>query len=84
MDRRTMLKASALTLGAAAMGIQTADAAAAAKVKEGEISVKRYTNEFFYDKDGKFLEERARQAFYEMFEAYHYPLNDFIEKNIGG
>jgi len=82
MDRRTMLKASALSLGAAAMGIQTADAAAAAKVKEGEISVKRYTNEFFYDKDGKFLEERARQAFYEMFEAYHYPLNDFIEKNI--
>lgn len=82
MDRRTMLKTAALTAGAVAMGVQSVQAATSCEAKKGENLVKRYPNEFFYDKDGKFLEERARQAFYEMFEAYHYPTSEFLAKNI--
>lgn len=81
MDRRSMLKTSALTLGAAAMGIQTVNAAPSCPAKKG-VTVKRYPNEFFYDKDGNFLQDRARQAFYEMFAAYHYPTCKFVDENI--
>ncbi|MDO4627901.1 MAG: hypothetical protein Q4C70_01825 [Planctomycetia bacterium] len=82
MDRRTMLKTAAFSVGAAAMGIQSLQAAESCKAQKGETIVKRYENDFYYDKNGKFLEDRARQAFYEMFEAYHYPTYDFLDKNI--
>ncbi|MBQ2820779.1 MAG: hypothetical protein IJF17_04255 [Thermoguttaceae bacterium] len=82
MDRRTMLKTSALSMSAAVMGIQSVNAAENCSTPKGTNLVKRYPNEFFYDKNGKFLEDRAREAFYEMFKAYNYPLCDFVEKNI--
>lgn len=80
-----MLKAAALSVGAAAVGVETAEAAGRFRrisVQKGESKVKRYPNEFFYDKDGKFLQDRARQAFYEMFAAYNYPTSKFLDENI--
>jgi len=39
----------------------------------GKKKVPMPKNEDFYDKDGKFLEEKARQAYYDMFERFGYP-----------
>lgn len=40
---------------------------------------KKYTNADFY-KDGKFQQDVAKKAFYEMFEHYGYPVTPLIEK----
>ncbi|MDO4570265.1 MAG: hypothetical protein Q4D38_07780 [Planctomycetia bacterium] len=86
MDRRTMMKVSAVALGGAALGMDNAAEAARFRrtttVSKGENALKVYPNEFFYDKDGNFLQEKARQAFYEMFEYYNYPTSDFLSENV--
>jgi len=41
--------------------------------KAHDHKVPKLTNEQFYDKDGKFLADKARQAYYDMFARFHYP-----------
>lgn len=48
------------------------------KVVDG---VKVYDNEYFYDADGKFLPEKAKAAYWEMFDRFKYPTSDFLDKN---
>ncbi|NLN91797.1 MAG: hypothetical protein GX130_00620 [Candidatus Hydrogenedens sp.] len=36
--------------------------------------IKKYPNEYFYKADGTFDEAKAKQAYYEMFEAFGYPI----------
>ena len=43
--------------------------------------LKHYPNEFFYDADGKFLPERAKEAMYEMFKFYNYPIVPLLKSD---
>ncbi len=72
LNRRNMLKGTALGLGAAALGMNSLNAAENGTAQKGTTLVKRYENDFYYDKDGNFLVKKAKQAFFEMFDAYHY------------
>ena len=42
----------------------------------------KFTNEQFYDKDGKFLEEKAKDALIEMLEYHNYPVFDGLREKI--
>jgi len=44
--------------------------------------VKIYESSYFYDDGGQFLEDKAKEAFYDMFERFHYPLTDFLRENM--
>lgn len=79
INRRTLLGTSVLAAGTAVLGASSADARprrnARRKLVSQEVKgMKRYPNEYFYDKDGKFLEDRAKEAFYEMFRYHKYPI----------
>ncbi|MDO4549645.1 MAG: hypothetical protein Q4C96_00160 [Planctomycetia bacterium] len=77
INRRTMLASSVLAVGAASLGMEEVNAKTRRfvrpSVQESNV-MKRYPNEYFYDKDGKFIEERAKEAFYEMFRFYGYEI----------
>ncbi len=79
MNRRTLLTTSVMAAGAAALGASSAEAQRRNGGRRRPVSkeangMKRYPNEYFYDKDGKFLEDRAKEAFYEMFRYHKYPI----------
>lgn len=81
MNRRSMLKSSALVVGGTVLGMpsNTTQAACPASKGKGVSSMlKKYPNEFYYDKDGKFLVEKAKQAYYEMMEYYQCPIPDVL------
>jgi D-lyxose ketol-isomerase len=68
ISRRTVLTGMA----AAAAGSILAGSAEAAETKAP--AMKKYRNEDFYKADGTFDQEKAKQAYYEMFEAFGYPV----------
>lgn len=78
VSRRSMLAGAAAT-GAALAG-RWAQPASAAECSPNEV--KMYTNADFYDSDGNFLVEKARAAYYDMFERFHYPVSDTIKKEM--
>jgi len=41
--------------------------------------VKTHTNADFYDSNGTFLADKARDAYFAMFERFHYPISDQIK-----
>lgn len=77
VNRRTML-ASAAATAAAAIGGRSA---MAAKGCDGS-KVKTYTNADFYDSQGKFLVEKAREAYYDMFARFHNPISETLERDM--
>jgi len=68
ISRRTVLTGMATV----AAGSILAGPAQAAEKKASPM--KKYPNEYFYTADGKFDQEKAKQAYYEMFEAFGYPI----------
>ena len=68
ISRRTVLTG----LATAAAGTVLAGAAEAAEAKAP--AMKKYRNEDFYTADGKFDQDKAKQAYYEMFTAFGYPI----------
>lgn len=44
--------------------------------------VKAYTNADFYDADGQFLLDKAREAYYDMFRRFHYPISETLKKEM--
>ena len=44
--------------------------------------MKTYTNADFYDKDGKFLVDKAREAYFDMFRRFNYPISDKLRKDM--
>ena len=60
LNRRNMLKVTALGLGAAALGMNTLNAAETGTAQKGTTLVKRYENDFYYDKDGNFLVKKSQ------------------------
>jgi len=68
INRRTML--GGMLAGAVSGSLLAAGKAEA----EGETEVKTYPNEHFYTGDGTFDVAAAKEAYYEMFNAYQYPI----------
>jgi quercetin dioxygenase-like cupin family protein len=71
MTRREMMGSS--LLAAASTGLIGIPSIKAANTTEA-VKVKKYPNEHFYKADGTFDAEAGKAAFFEMFEAYNYPV----------
>ncbi|MGM0489650.1 MAG: hypothetical protein ACQESR_23190 [Planctomycetota bacterium] len=50
--------------------------------KDKQPPVKTYRSNDFYAADGSFLEDKARQAYYEMFQRFGYPISDRVRKEM--
>ena len=74
--RRSMLLGSA---AAVAGGVAARTSTAA---PTGKANVKTYKSAEFYDADGKFLEAKAREAYYDMFRRFGYPISDRLKKEM--
>jgi hypothetical protein len=74
ISRRSMLAGAAAAAGAAV----TSGAGAAQAASCENAKVKTYKSADFYDADGKFLVDTAREAYYDMFKRFHYPLSDTL------
>jgi D-lyxose ketol-isomerase len=72
MDRRAAL--GRLAAGAAVL-------AAGSMITEGEAMAAKGQSDF-YDKDGKFLAERALEAYYAMMHRYGYTISEGLKKSI--
>ena len=55
---------------------------AAGKVVTVDRDEPIYSNADFYTADGKFNEEAAKKAYFDMMQRFNYPVNDTIRKNI--
>ncbi len=77
MLTKTTAAAAGFTLaGQAAGNLHAAD-------KEAEKArVKRYTSEQFYDQAGEFLVEKAREAYYDMFRRFGYPISEKLQQEM--
>jgi len=80
LTRRGLLAGTAAAAGALVAGRSRPGLADAAT---GETrKVKTYTNADFYDAEGKFLVDKAREAYYDMFRRFRYPITPTIEKDM--
>ncbi len=78
LTRRSMLAGTAaLTVGmATAAGNRTADAGDAA------TAVKTYASADFYDANGTFQIDKAREAYFDMFRRFGYPISKKLRKEM--
>jgi len=81
ISRRTMLIGTASATGAAlaAHGLHAAEAAAPCCA---ESAVKTYKSADFYDADGTFLADKAKEAYFDMFRRFQYPISDKLQKEM--
>jgi len=77
LTRRAMLTGTA-TAGAAFAGRFSCQAAETTS----EPKVKTYTSAEFYDGQGEFLVEKAREAYFDMFRRFSYPISDRLKKEM--
>jgi len=76
MTRRSMLTGTA----AAAAGVALSGGAAGAdETACCKTEVKTYKSADFYDAEGKFLEDKAREAYYDMFRRFGYPISQKLK-----
>jgi hypothetical protein len=75
VSRRSLLAGSAAAAAGAALTPSLSPAA-------GVSTVKTYDNSHFYDASGAFQEEKAREAYYEMFARFGYPVTKMIEEEM--
>ena len=78
MNRRTAILAATAGAGAILTGASLARDSSAAEpaattISAKETPVKTYTNNDFY-KDGVFQADKATQAYFDMFERFHFPI----------
>jgi hypothetical protein len=79
-DRRTLLTGTVATAAAALAGGNASTLFAAEDADK--MAVKTYKNEHFYDAEGKFLEDKAREAYYDMFRRFNYPISDTLREGM--
>jgi hypothetical protein len=77
MTRRSMLTGTAATAAAAWAGSQASGAEA-----HPAPAVKTYSSKEFYDGDGTFLEDKAREAYFDMFRRFGYPISDTLREGM--
>ena len=70
-------------LAAAAAGAAWAGHGATAQAASNDTAaVKTYTNADFYDSEGKLLKDKAREAYYDMFRRFHYPISERLKRDM--
>jgi hypothetical protein len=74
MTRRNHLKLMAAAAGAAALGGGITHAASS-PMKTKTVKLPKYKNADFYDKDGKFLPEKAKAAYFDMMKRHGYDMH---------
>ncbi len=72
--RSIMLGSAAAVAGGLSVRAQAASSEAPA--------VKNYQSPDFYASDGTFLEEKAREAYFDMFRRFGYPISDRLQKEM--
>lgn len=75
IDRRTILK----TTAAAAMGMGLSGCAEQQMTSSGKIS---FNNADFYDKDGKFIVDKGKEACIELMKYHGYPIYPDIKEKL--
>ncbi len=80
MNRRSMMTAAAGVAGAALAGGVSPAVAGPSK----ETKVKTYKSADFYDADGNFQVDTARDAYLDMFARFHYPFSDRLKDGENG
>ncbi|HYW80451.1 MAG TPA: hypothetical protein VE890_12785 [Thermoguttaceae bacterium] len=74
MNKKVLTRREAVGAGiVTAAGVVLGKATSAEAASGSSAKVPMPKNEDFYDADGKFLEDKARQAYYDMFERFGYP-----------
>jgi D-lyxose ketol-isomerase len=83
VTRRNVLTSAAAAAATAVAGRSALAAENCAKAKAcAGPEVKTYTNADFYDADGKFLVDKARAAYFDMFERFHNPITETVERDM--
>lgn len=78
IPRRSLIASGLAAAAGAALGGTTT----MAQNQSESPAVKNYTNADFYDASGKFQVEKAREAYYDMFRRFHYPVSDTLKKEM--
>ncbi len=78
MSRRELISGTAAVAGVALASQLGESQAIAAPVK----TVKTYTNADFYNAAGEFQAEKAKEAYFDMFKRFGYPLSETVRKGI--
>jgi hypothetical protein len=76
-----MIAATAASAGLALAGRLSGESASAAPECE-KTTVKTYTNADFYDNSGKFLDAKAKEAYFDMFRRFGYSISPALEKGM--
>ena len=76
MSRRALLQ----TAGAATVGVVMGGCGAEAK--KAPKALPKFKNADFYDKDGKFIVEKGKQAYIELMEYHGYPVTKNIREGL--
>jgi len=79
-NRKSFPRRSFLAAAAGATGLMLSEARAADK--SCPAAVKRYQSGDFYGADGKFLVDKAREAYFDMFRRFHYPVSKTLLKDM--
>ena len=82
VTRRSMLANSLTVAAGAALAGSIGQQSARAQSAPQSTDVKNYTNADFYDAGGQFLMEKAREAYYDMFRRFHYPISETLKKGM--
>jgi D-lyxose ketol-isomerase len=75
MTRRNHLKLLATAAGAAALGGNVAMSQTLPKTMSKPVKLPKYKNADFYDKDGKFLPEKGKAAYFDMMNRHGYNMH---------
>jgi len=81
LSRRSLLIGTAAATGAA-LAARAGTAAEPAASTSHAAAIKTYKSADFYGPDGKFLVEKAREAYYDMFRRFQYPISDKLHKEM--
>ncbi|MCH5377916.1 MAG: hypothetical protein JJ992_28500 [Planctomycetes bacterium] len=78
LTRRSVLAGAAT----AAAGVAVARPNFAGETASEASGVCEYRSAEFYDADGNFLVDKARDAYYDMFRRFHYPISETLKKEM--
>lgn len=79
ITRRSVIARSTLAAAGAALVAPTGRVGRAA---QNAAAVKSYKSAEFYDATGKFLVDKAREAYYDMFQRFNYPLSETLKQGM--
>ena len=81
LSRRSLLIGAATATGAV-LAARAGSAAEPAAPCCDAAAVKTYNSADFYGADGKFLVDKAREAYFDMFRRFQYPISDKLQKEM--